>query len=112
MEVARARLTCPYKVGHFFTSAGPLRADLVKIRNASRDLAVRRVLARGGGGTGAIYGRPMHSRSEGGAGYIGRERVGMGPPGWVEIYISIYIHMGPLCTSLLYPPYTLSPTLR
>ena len=41
MEVVRARLTFPYKVGHFFKSADPLRADLVKIRNASRDLVVR-----------------------------------------------------------------------
>jgi hypothetical protein len=30
MGVVRARLTLPYKVGHFFSSAGPLRADLVK----------------------------------------------------------------------------------
>jgi hypothetical protein len=36
MGVHRARLTFPCKVGHFFKSAGPLRADLVKIRNASR----------------------------------------------------------------------------
>jgi hypothetical protein len=36
MGVHRARLTFPYKVGHFVKSAGPLRADLVKIRNASR----------------------------------------------------------------------------
>jgi hypothetical protein len=37
MEVVRARVTFPYKVGHFFKSAGPLRADLVKFRSGSRD---------------------------------------------------------------------------
>jgi hypothetical protein len=30
MGVHRARVIFPYKVGHFFNSAGPLRADLVK----------------------------------------------------------------------------------
>ncbi len=38
MGVVRARVIFPYKVGHFFSSAGPLRADLVKFTIASRDV--------------------------------------------------------------------------
>jgi hypothetical protein len=49
MGVVRARVIFPYKVGHFFSSAGPLRADLVKFVFASRDFPrgprPRRVLA-------------------------------------------------------------------
>lgn len=37
MGVVRARVTFPYKVGQLFSSAGPLRADLVKFVFASRD---------------------------------------------------------------------------
>jgi hypothetical protein len=50
MAVHRARLTFPYKVGRFFKSAGPRRADLVKIRNASRPghvIATEPALPRG-----------------------------------------------------------------
>jgi len=38
MGVVRARVTFPYKVGHFFTGAGPLRGDLVKFGFRSRGL--------------------------------------------------------------------------
>ena len=36
MGVVRVRCTFPYKVGHFFSTAGPLRADLVKFTVVSR----------------------------------------------------------------------------
>jgi hypothetical protein len=66
MGVVRARVIFPYKVGHFFNAAGPLRADLVKFTVASRDVPrgerprgvpLRRGLARCGGGrsVGDIY---------------------------------------------------------
>jgi hypothetical protein len=38
MGVVRARVIFPYKVGHLFNPAGPLRADLVKSTIASRDI--------------------------------------------------------------------------
>jgi hypothetical protein len=46
MEMVRARVTFPYKVGHFFISAGPLRADLVKFRGGSRDFPCGGAAAR------------------------------------------------------------------
>jgi hypothetical protein len=100
MGVVRARVIFPYKVGHFFSSAGPLRADLVKFTVASRDvprgarplgapLRCRRVPAPPPGCSAACS-RAATGRYAGldvGGRYICSERADAWASGWVQIYI-------------------------
>lgn len=124
MGVVRARVTFPYKVGHFVTWADPLRADLVKIRDASRDPPVRclgccQCLVRCLRGARAARSRAWRRRDGGLAGdcCIGGPRqaqdisAGRGWTWisvWVDGYIYIYLHTDALlaCTDRMAAPPT------